>query len=106
MTIDDLRTALDEEALGHELHALVTDLYPICRSITGEGVRETLRRLERFLPLTVHEVASGTEVFDWTVPCEWNIRDAYVKDARGKRVVNFRRSNLHVVNYSVPVRER
>ncbi len=104
MTIDDLRGTLDEGTLGQQLYELVADLYPICRSITGDGVRETLRRLQRYLPLTVHEVPSGTDVFDWTVPREWNIRDAYIKDARGERVVDFRRSNLHVVNYSVPVR--
>ena len=106
MTIDELRAGLDEDTLGRQLYGCVTDLYPICRSITGDGVRETLRRLQRQVPLTIHEVPSGTEVFDWTVPREWNIRDAYVKNVRGERVVDFRRSNLHVVNYSVPVRER
>ena len=89
---------------GRDMHRLVTELYPICRSITGDGVRETLRRIGQHIPLSVHEVASGTPVFDWTVPKEWNIRDAYIKDASGKRVVDFKRSSLHVVNYSVPVR--
>jgi aminopeptidase-like protein len=106
MTIDELRARLDERALGEQLHACIADLYPICRSITGDGVRETLGRLQRLAPLTIHEVPSGTEVFDWTVPREWNIRDAYIKNAQGNRVVDFQRSNLHVVNYSVPVRER
>jgi len=106
MTLVELRAGLDEQTLGRELYDCVADLYPICRSITGEGVRETLRRLQRQLPLTIHEVPSGTEVFDWTVPPEWNIRDGYVKNARGERVVDFQRSNLHVVNYSVPVRAR
>jgi aminopeptidase-like protein len=92
------------EDLGGEMHALIADLYPICRSITGDGLRETLHRLEAYIPLTVHEVASGTKVLDWTVPREWNIRDAYVKNSRGDRVVDFRRSNLHVLNYSIPVR--
>jgi aminopeptidase-like protein len=105
-TIDELRTTLDERGLGQQLYGCVADLYPICRSITGEGVRETLRRLQRHISLTIHEVPSGTDVFDWTVPREWNIRDAYIKDAHGERVVDFRRSNLHVVNYSVPVRKR
>ena len=104
MTIGELRTGFDQETLGRQLYDCVADLYPICRSITGEGVRETLRRLQRKVPLTVHEVPSGTDAFDWTIPREWNIRDAYVKNARGERVVDFRRSNLHVVNYSVPVR--
>ena len=89
--------------VGGEMHALIADLYPICRSITGDGVRQTLSRLQPYIPLTVHEVPSGTKVLDWTVPQEWNIRDAYVKNARGERVVDFRRSNLHVLNYSAPV---
>lgn len=93
-----------QENLGAELHRLIADLYPICRSITGDGFRETLRRLGRFVPLTVHEVPTGTTVFDWIVPKEWNIRDAYVKDGTGRRVIDFRQSNLHVVNYSVPIR--
>jgi aminopeptidase-like protein len=90
--------------VGTEMHALIAELYPICRSITGDGLRETLRRLEAYIPLAVHEVPSGTSVLDWTVPHEWNIRDAYVKNSRGERVVDFRQSNLHVLNYSVPVR--
>ena len=85
-----------------DLYDLVAELYPICRSITGDGVRETLRRLQQRLPLTIHEVPSGTQVFDWTVPREWNIRDAWIKNLNGDRVVDFRQSNLHVVSYSVP----
>lgn len=91
---------------GPELYALVNELYPICRSITGDGVRETLRILSRYVPLTVHEVPTGTPVLDWTVPKEWNIRDAWIADASGKRVVDFRALNLHVLNYSVPVRTK
>jgi aminopeptidase-like protein len=106
MTIGDLRSSFEGEILGRQLYDCVADLYPICRSITGDGVRETLRRLQRVTPLTVHEVPSGTEVFDWTVPREWNVRDAYVKNSRGERVIDFRRSNLHLVNYSVPFRGR
>jgi len=90
--------------LGGQMHELIADLLPICRSITGDGVRETLRRLQELVPLVTHEVPSGTQVLDWTVPNEWNIRDAWVKNAQGERVVDFRRSNLHVVNYSTPVR--
>jgi len=106
MTVDELRAGLEETALARQLAGWVADLYPICRSITGDGVRETLRRLQGLAPLTIHEVPSGTEVFDWTVPREWNIRDAYIKNDRGERVVDFQRSNLHVVSYSVPVRTR
>ncbi len=91
---------------GEEMYRLIEELYPICRSITGEGLRATLRRIQQEIPITIREVPTGTPVFDWTVPREWNIRDAYVKNAAGERVVDFRRSNLHVVNYSVPVRAR
>jgi aminopeptidase-like protein len=86
------------------MHQLIAELYPICRSITGEGVRQTLRILQRQIPLEIREVPSGTPVFDWTVPKEWNIRDAYIKNSRGERVVDFRESNLHVVSYSKPIK--
>jgi aminopeptidase-like protein len=85
------------------MHAFIEALYPICRSITGDGLRATLRAIQDRIPLTIHEVPTGTEVFDWTIPKEWNIRDAYIKNAEGERVVDFQASNLHVVNYSVPV---
>lgn len=91
---------------GAEMHALIRDLYPICRSITGDGLRATLRRLAEVVPITLTEVPTGTRVLDWTVPKEWNIRDAWIADSAGRRVVDFRASNLHVVNYSVPVRAR
>jgi aminopeptidase-like protein len=93
-------------AIGRELYDLLVELYPICRSITGAGQRETLKILRRHIDLTVHEVRSGTQVFDWTVPREWNIRDAYIKDASGRKIVDFAHSNLHVVSYSVPVHRR
>jgi aminopeptidase-like protein len=96
----------ETEALGREMYGLVRELYPLCRSITGDGVRETLRILSRYAPLELHEVPSGTPVLDWIVPNEWNIRDAWIKDARGEKVVDFEKSNLHVVSYSVPVRGR
>ncbi len=86
-----------------EMHALVERLYPLCRSITGDGVRRTLEIISAEVPLEVHEVPTGTPVLDWTVPKEWNIRDAYVKDASGRRVIDFNACNLHVVGYSVPV---
>jgi aminopeptidase-like protein len=85
---------------------LAETLFPLCRSITGEGVRATLREVARCIPLDVHEVPSGTEVLDWTVPDEWNIRDAYIATADGQRVVDFRESNLHVVGYSEPLSRR
>ena len=77
---------------------------PICRSITGNGVRETLREIGAHIALEMHEVPTGTAVFDWTIPREWNIRDAYIKNERGEKIVDFARSNLHVMSYSVPVR--
>ena len=90
--------------VGQEIFRIMAELYPICRSITGQGLRRTLEIVQRYVPLQVHEVPSGTRVFDWTVPKEWNIRDAYVKDPRGRKIIDFRRSNLHIVSYSVPVR--
>ncbi len=88
------------------MHGLASEIFPFCRSITGDGVRETLRRLKLDLPLEIHEVPTGTQVFDWTVPKEWNIRDAWVKDPTGRKVIDFSESNLHVLNYSRPVHGR
>jgi aminopeptidase-like protein len=85
---------------------MIAGLYPLCRSITGDGVRQTLRLLQERIPIEMQEVPSGTQVFDWTVPREWNIRDAYVKDAQGQKVIDFQQCNLHVVNYSVPVHRK
>lgn len=90
-------------AAGEQMYALVERLYPLCRSITGDGVRATLEIVDEYVPLQVHEVPTGTQVLDWTVPQEWNIRDAYVADAAGHRVVDFAASSLHVLGYSVPV---
>jgi aminopeptidase-like protein len=91
------------ESPGAAMHALARRLLPITRSITGDGVRETLRILGEHLPLEIHEVPSGTRAFDWTVPPEWSIRDAYILDEHGDRIVDFQQNNLHVVGYSVPV---
>jgi aminopeptidase-like protein len=85
-----------------EMDELIRELYPICRSITGNGVRQTLQIIQRRIPLSIHEVPSGTQVFDWTVPKEWNIRDAFIKNPQGEKVVDFANSNLHVVSYSAP----
>ena len=91
------------ESEGIAMHRLMAELYPICRSITGNGMRESLRILQRSIPLVLHEIPSGTRAFDWTVPREWNIRDAYVRDPSGRKVVDFKELNLCVLNYSVPV---
>ena len=82
---------------------LIKCLYPICRSITGDGVRETLRILSDFIPIKINEVPSGTRVYDWNVPFEWNIKDAWIKNQDGQKILNFKDHNLHVLNYSTPV---
>src|SRR3954451_4762567 len=91
---------------GKQMHALAEQLNPICRSATGNGVRQTLARLAQIVPMESREVPSGTRVFDWEVPREWTIRDAYIKDESGNRAVDFNQLNLHVVGYSLPVRAR
>jgi len=93
----------DAAEMGQELYQFAAELYPICRSITGDGVRRTLMLIQEKIPLRTFEVPTGTPVFDWTVPKEWNIRDAYIKAPNGKRVVDFQKSNLHVVSYSTPI---
>src|SRR5262249_43961627 len=90
-------------ASGEWLHQVATRLDPICRSITGDGVRQTLALIRARIPLVVHEVPSGTRVFDWQIPLEWNVEDAAVLDADGHRVVDFQAHNLHLVSYSEPV---
>jgi aminopeptidase-like protein len=97
---------VEDGVLDREIAALLAQLYPICRSITGDGVRATLRLLQAIAPLAILETPSGEQVFDWTVPDEWNVQDAYIADATGARVVDFRHHNLHLVSYSVPVHRR
>jgi aminopeptidase-like protein len=104
-----LRKAVDQAssaALGQELHSFAARLYPICRSITGEGIRKTLDLIGERIPLRVSNVPSGTRVFDWTVPKEWNVRHAFIQDSQGRRVVDFQKSNLHVLNYSTPIQAK
>ena len=91
-------------SIGEEIHALARRLWPINRSITGAGLRETLAILKEYCPeLTTHHVSSGTKVFDWVVPDEWEIEAGYLTDAAGRKIVDFTDSNLHVVGYSTPV---
>ena len=93
----------DRAKLGQELHHFAQELYPICRSITGSGLRRSLAMIQDRIPLQFTEVATGTPVFDWTVPKEWNIRDAFIKTPAGKRIADFQECNLHVINYSIAV---
>ncbi|MFY0610021.1 MAG: DUF4910 domain-containing protein [Hyphomicrobiaceae bacterium] len=95
---------LFKPGIGADIHELASELYPICRSITGHGVRETLEIIGRHIELDVHEIASGTAVLDWVVPREWNVREAHITGPDGRRIVDFADSNLHVVGYSTPVR--
>ena len=89
--------------LGKEMHDLATVLFPICRSLTGAGVRGTLKIISKHIPIKIKEVPTGTKVFDWSVPKEWNIRDAYIITPDGKKICDFKVTNLHVMSYSTPV---
>lgn len=106
LNLNQLRAEIEPADIGASMHELVCRLYPICRSITGDGVRETLRILESHVPLEIKEVPTGTEVFDWSVPREWNIREAWIKGPDGSTVLDFKDCNLQVLNYSEPVREK
>lgn len=105
-SISDLEETLAINNAGSWMHDFAAQLYPFCRSITGNGLRETLQRVSAHIGLSTIEVPSGTEVLDWNIPREWNVRDAYVKNAEGKKLIDFQRSNLHLVSYSVPFKGR
>jgi len=94
---------IDPIQAGNSMYRLAEKLYPICRSITGNGVRQSLKIMKQFIPLTMVEVPTGTKVFDWEIPDEWNIRDAWIKNPKGEKIVDFKKLNLHVLNYSTPV---
>ena len=97
---------IEIKSIGDDMYRLAEELYPICRSITGDGVRETLRIISRQIPVSIHEIPTGTLVFDWTVPREWNIKDAWIKNEKGERIVDFKKCNLHALNYSTPVHKK
>ena len=99
----DWTTVPEADAVGLELHALIAELFPIPRSLTGNGVRATLERLGRDVPLRMVELPTGTQVFDWTLPREWNVREAWVEGPDGARVIDVADSSLHLLGYSVPV---
>jgi aminopeptidase-like protein len=105
-SIWNLQEQLDLDEIGAEMYELIRALYPLCRSITGEGLRETLRTIDRVAALDIREVPSGTRAFDWIVPKEWNIKAAYIDDLQGRRLIDFKNSNLHAMGYSTPVRKR
>ncbi|HWY37023.1 MAG TPA: DUF4910 domain-containing protein [Bacteroidia bacterium] len=88
-----------------ELEKYFDRLWPICRSITGNGLRESFRILQEIIPLELTEVPTGTKAFDWEVPKEWNIKDAYIVTPEGKKICQFKENNLHIVSYSVPKNE-
>src|SRR5688572_13159505 len=98
----DEKTVAGCAQTGQSMLALIRELYPIPRSITGPGLRATVSRLSEIVPLTISEVPSGTKIFDWTVPDEWSIEDAFIEDESGERLVELKSSNLHVVGYSQP----
>jgi len=102
----EVEDSLKLNNLGNEIHGMISEMYPICRSITGNGFRDTLRIISKYIPIKVKEVPSGTKAFDWTIPKEWNIKDAYVKNSKGKKIIDFQKSNLHVVNYSIPIKAK
>lgn len=93
----------EHTAIGQNLYALIRRLYPICRSKTGNGVRHSLEIIDEFAGLEMHEVPSGSPAFDWTVPKEWNVTDAWVKDSSGRQIIDFQESNLHLLGYSIPI---
>ena len=95
---------IQKDDAGEALHHWATELFPICRSITGDGLRLSLQYISSLIPgFEIHEIPSGTKAFDWVVPDEWNIKEAYIEDAFGKRVVDFKDNSLHVVSYSTSV---
>lgn len=106
MDRENLKTRTNIDETGREMYQLMSELFPICRSITGNGVRKTLEIIKNHIPLTVRDVPTGTRVFDWTVPKEWNIVNAYVKNSKGEKIIDFSENNLHVLNYSVPVKKK
>ena len=101
-----LAPLIANDDIGQTIYALAAEIFPICRSITGDGVRRTIDVLSRHIPVHRHEIPTGTAVLDWEVPKEWSITDAYIKNAKGERVVDFHRSNLHIVNYSAPIKAK
>ena len=85
------------------MYNLLKELYPICRSLTGKGVLDTFEIIKKNIPLKIYKIPSGKKVFDWEIPNEWNIKDAYVTDSNGKKIIDFKEHNLHIMSYSEPI---
>ena len=103
-SFQEIMTEIPE--IGEKMHELMVELFPICRSITGNGLRKTLKILKSHVPLEIFEVPTKTKVFGWEIPREWNINDAYIKNSKGEKIVDFKKTNLHVLNYSVPINKK
>ena len=106
MDLSQFNELTSSHQADNEMYHLMTELFGICRSITGNGVRKSLNMIKKYVDLEIHEVKSGTKVYDWIIPKEWNINDAYVIDPDGKKIIDFKSSNLHVVSYSIPVNKK
>ena len=104
--VERLAVLASTPEIATEIYTLAAEIFPICRSITGSGVRRTLDLLRRHVAIEQHEIPTGTKVLDWEIPKEWSIRDAYIKRVNGDRLVDFHSSNLHVMSYSVPIRRQ
>ncbi len=97
---------MEKSEIGNEIYSLIEQLFPICRSITGDGVRQTLEIISQKIPLKIYNVPTGEKVFDWNIPEEWNIKDAYIINPKGEKIIDFNKSNLHVVSYSQPINKQ
>ncbi|MDZ8185412.1 MAG: DUF4910 domain-containing protein [Nostoc sp. ChiSLP02] len=102
----DINNEINVNDISDKIYHFISELYPICRSITGEGLRKTLHLIQQHIPLDIHNIPTGTEVFDWTIPKEWNIKDAFVKNSQGQKIIDFYKSNLHILNYSINIHEK
>ena len=92
---------MNDKIISEKMYKWVTDLFPICRSVTGPGLRKTLKYIQNIIPeLKIESIPTGTKAFDWVVPDEWTIRDAFIKDDSGKKIVDFKKNNLHIMGYS------
>ena len=95
---------MNDKIISEKMYKWATDLFPICRSITGPGLRKTLKYIQNIIPeLKIESISTGTKAFDWVVPDEWTIRDAFIKDDSGKKIVDFKKNNLHIMGYSTSI---